>query len=1117
MGSEEAYRSIEKRLRGIRNRIVLVDGALLLFRLVAATTVFFLLSALAGSLSSSLAILRVTSVVTLFLLLGYAGRAVVIFVRRWPTLDWIAAELERSTPDLEGDLLRGALDLWRRRGETRFGYSPSLVGAVVDEALRRSAAIRERSVLGLDKLKRAAPAAVLAVAASAVLFSAAPDRATDALRVLGPRAESRLLEERGLDVRPGDCRVEAGESVPVEARFAAYDGDPPELLVRSRGTEPKSLPMAAEERGGARVYEARTPALEEDAEYLVRFDGGESRWFAASVHRPPVVASIGYTLRFPAYAGLEDEVVAENHGNVTALAGTDVFLRVEANKPVRGGRIEVEGMDPIPLRGGASSLAGSFAVDRRFVYRVVIEDEEGGVNADPIAYRVTPIDDEEPFVRIVRPEADVELGQEMKIDVGFTALDDYGVTSVNLVYRKGEDEQEARVALFETDRNVTELEREREWDLSSLNLFPQDIVVYYLEAWDNDAVRGPKRGVSETRRVRMPSVADIFASASEDRETEIADLEEIYEEGKELEEKIEELAREIRRSEDISWDEKEKIEGVLEKQKEIEEALREVTAEMEKTADKLEENQLVTPETMERMMELARLMEEVATDEMRRAMQELQAAMRDLKPEEIRQAAEKMELTQQDFLERLDRAIEMLKRLKDLQDADALAAALQRMAERQRELRERTEAAEPEALAEMAREEEALQEELERLTREMEESAKRTGENSPQLSEAIEKTLSGMEEKKPSASMQKSSEAMKEKRRGEATRQQQQAENDLFDLAFRLSEQIASLCNSSQQSAQAAFGESILDLLYLSEGQEDVAAKAERAKRSTPIETRRALAEREQEISAALGRVMEKIREVGREVPELSSFVIDLLRRGRQKADEASANLESGEFDLARTRSDEAMREINRAVVELLRSQESHSSSCNNPSSEGQGLQQLQRMTERQRSLNMESGQIPLPSANPGSLPMEARAQMARLAAEQQEVRKGVEQLQREVEGGGTGETLGKLDRAIEEMRELERALEKADIRPETREKQERVLSRMLEAQRSIRERGYRKERRSRPGEETETASPRAIAPTLTEIRERMREDPVRAPTFAIPPEYEELIRSYFESLAEEK
>ncbi|MFH1681912.1 MAG: hypothetical protein ABIH26_14890, partial [Candidatus Eisenbacteria bacterium] len=120
-----------------------------------------------------------------------------------------------------------------------------------------------------------------------------------------------------------------------------------------------------------------------------------------------------------------------------------------------------------------------------------------------------------------------------------------------------------------------------------------------------------------------------------------------------------------------------------------------------------------------------------------------------------------------------------------------------------------------------------------------------------------------------------------------------------------------------------------------------------------------------------------------------------------------------------------------------------------------------------------------------------------------------------EVEEGG--EVLGKLDQIVEDMRKVERDLEKANLSPETRERQEKILSRMLDAQRSLRERGYRRERRSRAGEEVDAASPESIPRTLSEIRDRMREDPIRGQEFAVPPEYDELIRSYFRSLTEEK
>jgi chromosome segregation ATPase len=175
----------------------------------------------------------------------------------------------------------------------------------------------------------------------------------------------------------------------------------------------------------------------------------------------------------------------------------------------------------------------------------------------------------------------------------------------------------------------------------------------------------------------------------------------------------------------------------------------------------------------------------------------------------------------------------------------------------------------------------------------------------------------------------------------------------------------------------------------------------------------------------------------------------------------------------------------------------------------------MQQMTDQQRGLNQETSQIPLPSANPSSLPLEARAQMARLAAEQQQIRKGLDELQQEVEEGG--EVVGKLDQILEDMRQVERDLERAELSPETREKQEKILSRMLDAQRSIRERGYRRDRRSRSGTETPAASPEDVPRTLTEMRERVKEDPVREQGLVVPPEYEELIRSYYRSLTGEK
>jgi len=1111
--ADHAYRTIRKRLTSLRNGIVGVELASFLLRLLGWGAGLLLLNVLLTYWIEGALLRRVLALFSLGLFLLLLAVQAGFLLRRWPTLSWIAGEAERATPDLRGDLLRGALDLWRRRKEGRFGYSIALMEALVVEALQKSEAIRSRKVVSLRRLRRDLPLLPAALGAGLLLLLAMPDRTVWVVRAVGPPDPAGLLKEVGLTVTPGAVTILAGETVPVKALFTDYAGGEARLLVRRGAAEWGAFPMGERSTREGRLFEGEIPPLSENAEYRVAFSGGESPVYRVTVEHPPALSRIAYSIRYPTYTGRDEERVEENHGNVRALFGSRVFLECLTNKPVTEAFLDRDTLDPIPLVADETGVTGSFVVDRSFSYTVRLIDGQGNENEDPVRYEVAPLADENPFVRVSYPGEDISLREETSLPIRFSALDDYGVTEVNLVYRKGEEE--ARVKnLFSTSHRITEVERERVWDLDEEGLFPEDVISYHLEAWDNDSLRGPKKGVSRTFHIRMPSLMEVFAEVTDDQDAEIEELENLYEESQSIEEKLDELSREIQDAEEVSWEEKQKIEGILDRQKEIEETLREVSKEIEESAEKLEGSQLVTPETIERMMELTRLLNEVATDEMREALQELQKAMEKLDQEEIRKAAENLELTQQDFLERLDRTIEMLKRMKDLQDMDALTEGLQRLAEQQRDVRERTEDEEGGDAGELSREEEALQKELSRIQQEMKELAEETSERSASFSEMLKESLREMESRGTESKMEEAAQSLQQEQRSKAAKAQKKAEDDLFDLAFRLREFVQSSCSSAQQKAQAAFGESIQDLLYLSDGQERL-LDAPAGGRSVSVEERRRLAERQLEVAAGVALVMEKIREVGRDVPQVSSMVLDMLRRGRMKADQAAREFEGGDLSLGKVRAEESMGHLNRSVVELLRSQESHSSACQNPQGQNNGMNQLQKMTDQQRGLNQQTEQLSLPSWNPSDLSMEQRAELGRLAAEQQQVRKGIEQLQEEVDG--TGEILGRLDDVMEEMRQVERDLEEANLSDETREKQERILSRMLDAQRSLRERGYRRERRSRAGEEYELRQAAPLPRTISEAEEQMREDQLRMPGFVYPPEYEELIRSYFRALSERK
>jgi hypothetical protein len=134
---------------------------------------------------------------------------------------------------------------------------------------------------------------------------------------------------------------------------------------------------------------------------------------------------------------------------------------------------------------------------------------------------------------------------------------------------------------------------------------------------------------------------------------------------------------------------------------------------------------------------------------------------------------------------------------------------------------------------------------------------------------------------------------------------------------------------------------------------------------------------------------------------------------------------------------------------------------------------------------------------------------MARLAAEQEGVRKGIDEIAREF--GSRTDILGRLDDLAEEAKRVIEDLKRENVSRETIRRQERILTRLLNAQRSMRRRDYSERRKSRPGEDYKVEPPPELS---QEEKEEMIRDLLYQRRGYYPPEYEELIRAYFKAIS---
>jgi hypothetical protein len=203
--------------------------------------------------------------------------------------------------------------------------------------------------------------------------------------------------------------------------------------------------------------------------------------------------------------------------------------------------------------------------------------------------------------------------------------------------------------------------------------------------------------------------------------------------------------------------------------------------------------------------------------------------------------------------------------------------------------------------------------------------------------------------------------------------------------------------------------------------------------------------------------------------------------------------------------------------------------SCDNPGGEGEGgsgssgstpgmsmSQKMQEIAAQQQAINqamqqmMQGGQ-----GSGGQSSMEKQAEMGRLADKQGGAKKSLDELAKEQKeiSGADSEKLNELNRIAKEMQEIMTDMKVNGVTPETMRKQDKILSRLLDATRSVHDRDYEKEREGKSAENLFKKSPGAINFSTQEGKAKILRDMMRANQRGYTKDYENLIRTYFESL----
>ncbi|MDX1438798.1 MAG: DUF4175 family protein, partial [Rubricoccaceae bacterium] len=985
--------------------------------------------------------------------------------------------------------------------------------------------------------RKIAPWTVGLLLCVATLFIAAPGPFRGAVdRLFDPATEYSRPAPYTLHVDPGDVELTRNESLKITVWAAGRDVPPNALLEFGRTdedvTEQTRLALSSDS-----VFQHTLQNILANTRYRVIAGDVFTPWYEATVVDRPVILGVDVLVSPPAYTGLPARPLAPGVGDVLALRGSRVSVSVrfggtslsEALLQVRWADGEIA---THPISFDAESGNAAFSLRGEGAYSIKLVGENGRENVNPVEYFLDVLTDAPPHISLLEGNEGV-LSGEARRRVRFRITDDYGFSGAALFWRVVErrdgdaDESYRRLSIPYHSTRQLDQEIAADWLLRTDEgaIRPSDVVEFFGQVRDNDAVGGYKSARTSLFTLRYPSLDEQF-DRLEDSQNEAEDtFDEIENESEQLRDRFEELREEMRRDPNPDWEDERQLERLVEQHESIQQQTESLTRQMQDLMRQMEQGSLVTEETMQLYEAMQQVMEELDSPELREALEMLREAMEQMDMEQMMQSLQDIEFNEEAFRERLERAMELFERLRTAQELDEAAQRAEDLAEQEAELREATEELQEQSESgemdssqeenernRLAGEQERASQEMQELQELMEELLEQMENQRAAPQEQVEQMQQQLGEQDLSEQMQQNAEQLRQNQLSPAQQGQQQMEEELRNMSRQMRSMSQQMMQGQQQANLSGLRRILDDVLTLSHEQERLSEETRVLPSRSPA--LRPIAQQQVELATGLTTVSDSLQSIARSVPQLGRAVQNITNDALREMQLATGQLADQNSGPAAGHQKTAMTHLNELALVLSEVLDQMQSGAGNGTgmSMQQMQQQLQQMGQQQQGLRDMMQQMLNDIA--GERLTQSEAERLRQAAAQQEaIRQQLQEMLREGGGNLDAQTRSALQRVAEEMREAARQMRQGNLDREMLPRQQNILQRLLQVEESMNERGREERREGETGEQIDDPDRPERMQLEESPAERLRRDLIRALESGYTPDYQNLIKRYFEQL----
>lgn len=915
-------------------------------------------------------------------------------------------------------------------------------------------------------------------------------------------------------VEPGNTTIEQGSEFEVQVRF---DGNTPDDLSLALRTEVESdYRRRSFEEIEDGVFAGPAIELFDDLTYYIELDGFESEQFNVEVQRLPRLRELTVEVHPPEYTGLESESYNYPFSRIEAFPGSELEIQALPNKSLEIARFysmaRRDSLDLEPAEDHDSLLIASYEVADIDTLGFHLVDEYDLTNRNGFNFELELREDQPPTAEILSPEQDETLTSAMPVDLVYEVTDDFGFTGVSLHYELNKayvDEPITGSVDLETPVGTEAIE-DHQWDLEEIGLASMDRLTYWIEVSDNNMVDGPQTTQSPPHTITIQSLAEQLTDQSE-REQDMGDsFDQIQEQYNQFRDEIDRFRQEVQENPDDDWEQSQMLDDMMDQREGLEDQVDELQREFDELTEELNQRDNISDDTRNMYQELQDLISEIDDPDLMQQLQEMQQNLEHMDQSQLREALDEIEFDEDRYRDRLERTVELFKQLRLNADLDNLAELFDDFSMQEQEILDSDELGE-----EQVQQQENIREEMDEVSDQIdnlgEEGPDRHQERMEQLREQLSPQMDDLMNQ-----LDQNIEQMQQD--GADEDQLRQEQQDIQDQMQEMSETFTEARESMQMEqieVNIASLKTILGgMIQLSTAQENITKETSELSNNSPAFVEQA--RRQQNVGEQFSQFSDTLRQVASEVPQFPNQVSDRQREVQRYVEQAVDYLVERDGSRASSAERNAFGEMNRLsslladLIDQLEDQMENGGGGGDMSMD-EMVEQMQEMSQDQQELNQQIQDF-VNDLQGERLSQDEIERLEQIAEQQNQIRRQLEELQRQGGLDSGDEALSEMERINEEMEETIRELRGGQTDDIMVERQQNILSRMLETEESMQQRDEDEEERLGETAEDYDASETSEY-TIEELQQYLRSSMQEAEQTRFSEDYQRLIEAYFRLL----